>query len=103
MGNVPKTKSPTHDAIRDILVECGLIVIGEWVPIGSIRVDFEVRYNDQTYLIDLIDLEGFVPDDTYAWIVQTRQNVALAHKGDRGYITVKGCIDAMKHATKIAG
>jgi hypothetical protein len=103
MGAVPKTKSSTHDAIRDILTECGLEVVGEWVPVGSILIDFEVRHGGATHLIDLVDIKEFISSDTYDWIVQTRQNVALAHRGDRGYLMVTGCIDAMKHAARIAG
>lgn len=102
VGNVPKSKSSTHDAIRDILADSGAQITREWVSVGSMIVDFEIEHGGRTFLVDLVDLKNLVPEETYHSIVHIRHSIASVHS-DSEYLMVTGAIDAIRHITRIAG
>jgi len=102
LGRVPKTKSPTHSAVKECIEDSETTLVGEWVKVGSLVVDFEIEHNGMRCLIDIVDLDNKVPDDVYQSILRMRHHIAMTHGDGRVYVIATGTLDAIRYLTKMA-
>lgn len=85
-----------HKVLGTIIERMGGEIVGEYVPLGSILVDYEFTYMGQTYFADLVGIDGTV--DILSRNMTRRKNSADAalHGSDGKYVPIMDAVDILE-------